>query len=303
MKKPVQILILITLLGLTLAGTAYAQSPTPTPRAATPAGPVGTPTPTIPPPPTPIPCPMATADTPAVKDAFEQRLVELINAQRFEEKMPPLKRITDLTRSSRFHASDMAKKSYYQYDSYDVVNGKQQKVCEWAGRIKNYYPGMVGVVEVLTLGQKSPAEALDAWYNRSMEMSALMSGFIWEIGVGYVESAKEPKTFWVADLGRRIGSYPVIINYEAAVTSSPNVTLYAYGEWKEMRLRNDKGTWSKWMPFKNTVSWTLPSKLGEHTVEVELKDEVATVSSSDSINLIKGKRSLVPLVIRKNNSK
>jgi hypothetical protein len=63
------------------------------------------------------------------------------------------------------------------------------------------------------------------------------------------------------------------------------VVLHAYGDWEQIRAKNDNGTWSKWIPFDEEFAWILNPGKGEHTITVEMTDGSQTVSSSDTIYL------------------
>jgi hypothetical protein len=106
----------------------------------------------------------------------------------------------------------------------------------------------------------------------------------WETGVGYRAGASYGH-YWVQDFGRRGGVYPVVINDEAASTDNRNVTLYVYGSWTEMRIRNDSEAFSAWQPFSNTVAWTLANVNGLRTVNVEMRSGSTTKAASDTITL------------------
>ena len=101
-----------------------------------------------------------------------------------------------------------------------------------------------------------------------------------EIGLGYFDN------YWVQDFGERADVYPVIINQEAPATASPDVTLYAYGEWSQIRLRSDDAPWSEWRSFESTLTWLLPTTPGLHTVEAEMRNGAATYISSDAIEYV-----------------
>lgn len=47
------------------------------------------------------------ATAPVVNAGYEQEVVELVNEFRAEYSLPPLKRMTELDNSARYHATDM----------------------------------------------------------------------------------------------------------------------------------------------------------------------------------------------------
>jgi hypothetical protein len=103
--------------------------------------------------------------------------------------------------------------------------------------------------------------------------------------VGYYAGGGDYFSYWVQDFGRRWDVYPLIIDRDAATTESQEVALYIYGDWQEMRLRNDDGAWTDWQPFQPATSWTLAAGRGEHAVWAELRAEGRSAASGDSIYL------------------
>jgi len=67
-----------------------------------------------------------------------------------------------------------------------------------------------------------------------------------------------------------------------------------------MRLRNDLAAWGAWEPFTTTRRWTLPSRLGEHTVWVQFRDPAGNISEPyfDSVIYQFPYRVLLPLIVR-----
>jgi hypothetical protein len=171
----------------------------------------------------------------------------------------------------------MDQEDYFLHDTYDKVDGTLVKQCSWVERIKTFYPSPRA--ENLARGFISPENVMRAWLDSAGHRNNILGDY-WEIGAGFVNND------WVQDFGSRPDSYPLIINREATNTASTNVSLYLYGNWKQMRLRNDDGSWGDWQPFSHDVSWTLNNAPGVRTVEAELSDDTRTVSSSDSIELL-----------------
>ncbi|UQZ34807.1 hypothetical protein C2I18_15495 [Paenibacillus sp. PK3_47] len=80
------------------------------------------------------------------------------------------------------------------------------------------------------------------------------------------------------------------INSGAAKTGSTDVTLHLTGSdpngQVDMRLMNDGGSWTDWMPFSSTKSWTLRDGEGIREVTVEMRDQAGnTASFNDTIEL------------------
>ncbi len=224
---------------------------------------------------------------PVINADYEQTVVELVNTERWNnDNLPPLKRIDSLNNASRYHATDLGQDNYFQHDSYDRVNGDLTKVCGTWDRVLNYYGNdWRFLAENIAAGQTSPERVVDAWMNSEGHRANILSTNNWEIGVGYFYTSNGYHHYWVQDFGRYANRYPLIINREAATTESRDVQLYIYGAgtWDEMRLRNNDGTWSAWMPFQSNVNWQLDKVIGTQSVSVELLNDGATATSSDEI--------------------
>jgi uncharacterized protein YkwD len=222
---------------------------------------------------------------PVFNAAYEQEVLDRVNSIRAANSLPPLKRVDLLDEAARYHATDMAQDDYFAHDSYDRSGGVLIFVCEWSARITTYYPGWRSLAENIAAGYGTPASVMDGWMNSSGHRANILSTSNWEIGVGYYAGSGAYYSYWVQDFGRRQGIYPLVINRDAATTDSQDVTLYIYGDWQEMRLRNDTGAWTSWQPFHSTMSWTLAPGQGDHAVSAELRDGSLTATTSDSIYL------------------
>jgi uncharacterized protein YkwD len=220
----------------------------------------------------------------AAADAdYEQQVVELVNQERDARDLPPLKRTQPLTDAARYHAADMVQDNYFGHDTYDRVGGSLTFVCGTWERIATFSSGATG--ENAAAGYGSPTAVMQGWMDSSGHRDNILNASHQEIGVGFYNGGGDYHSYWVQDFGRRSDHYPVIINREAATTDKRDVSLYIYGDWQEMRLRNDGGSWTNWQSFQPQLDWTIGPGAGEHTVQVELKDGGQTASSSDSIYL------------------
>jgi uncharacterized protein YkwD len=223
---------------------------------------------------------------PVVNAAYEQEVVERVNDVRAANGLPPLKRTGTLDDAARYHATDMGQDNYFDHDSYDRSGANLVMVCAWLARISSYYANWSWLAENIAAGYGTPASVMDGWMNSPGHRANILSSDTWEIGVGYYEGSGDYYRYWVQDFGRHNGVYPLIIDRDAETTDSRDVALYIYGDWQEVRLRNDDGAWSIWQPFQATMDWTLNSGRGEHTVWAEMRDGSRTASSSDTIYLL-----------------
>lgn len=219
----------------------------------------------------------------AVKADYEQQVIELVNQERTAHGLPPLKRTQPLTDAARYHAADMVQDNYFGHDTQDRVGGALTFVCGTWDRIATFTSGASG--ENAAAGYSSPSAVMQGWMDSSGHKDNILNSYNWEIGVGFSNGGGDYYSYWVQDFGRRSNHYPVIINNEAATTDKRDVSLFVYGDWQEMRLKNDGGAWTNWRAFQSQVDWKISSGSGEHTVQVELRSGNQTSSSSDSIYL------------------
>jgi uncharacterized protein YkwD len=224
------------------------------------------------------------ATAPMVNDGYEQQVVELVNAARLANgNLPPFKRADGFGAAARYHAADLGQDNYFSHDSYDRSGGNLVYVCNTWQRIAAYSSG--ANAENIAGGYGTPQAVMDGWMGSQGHHDNILNTYSWEIGVGYYQGSGTYHSYWVQDFGRRSGVYPLVINREAASTATRHVSLYIYGSWSEMRLRNDSGAWTDWQPFQTQSSWMLGGGLGVHSVTAELRKSGETATSSDAINL------------------
>lgn len=215
---------------------------------------------------------------------FEQQVVERVNDHRASIGRPPLKRVTVLDEVARYHSRDMRDDDYFNHKTYDRVNGALTLVCDTFVRIGNYYTNALNMAENIAAGYNSPASVMAGWLDSAGHRANIESPNYWEIGVGY-EAGGTYWHYWTQDFGRRANTYPLVIQREYSRTATPNVTVYIYGVWQQMRLRNDSGPWGAWQPFTNTLNWQLNWTQGTRQVCAELQSGSQTVTSCDTIEL------------------
>lgn len=222
---------------------------------------------------------------PIVNVEFERRVAELVNQERAAKGLPPLKLINALSAAARYHAADMGSDDYFQHDSQDRSGGTLQRVCGTFDRISLWYSDWSAAAENIAAGYNSPEAAVAAWMNSEGHRGNILSPNYTEFGVGYYSGAGKFGAYWVQDFGARDASSPLILAGESAATARRELSVYVHGQWSEMRLRNDNGAWSDWMPFANSFTWTIGDGRGEHAVSAELRRGGVTRAACDTIAL------------------
>ncbi len=218
---------------------------------------------------------------------FEERTVFLVNEERRAAGLPPLKRVEPLTLSARFFASLMATDDFFagNHDTYRRRSGRLVRVCDWTDRLASFYAGWNALGENIASGYESPEEVVAAWMDSSVHRAQILGRNHWETGAGYSSGGSEGR-YWVQDFGRRGGAFPVVLDGEAPSTRSRRVRVFVYGDWREMRVRNDDEAFSPWRTFEREFEWTLAAVPGVRTVTVEVRGEASqAASASDSIRL------------------
>jgi hypothetical protein len=211
-------------------------------------------------------------------------VVDLVNLERANRGLPPYKRVTALDEAARYHSEDMGQDNYFDHNTYDRVGGTLTLICNTWTRIGKYYTGAMG--ENIAAGYGTPQDVMNGWMNSTGHRNNILSTNNWEIGVGYASISGSGYTrYWTQDFGKRNGVYPLIINRDAASTDNRHVSLYVYGSFQQIRLKNDSGEWDDWQTFQNNVTWIINNGVGSHSVTAELKTGSTVVTSSDTIYL------------------
>ncbi|WP_298817093.1 CAP domain-containing protein [uncultured Chloroflexus sp.] len=205
----------------------------------------------------------------------------MTNQIRMANGLSPLRRNDQLQAAAMYIAQDNASRNLLSHtDALGRTMGS---------RFRDFGYNYSIAAENLAAGYQTPASVLDGWMNSSGHRDNILRDGLCEIGAGYVYASNTTyKSFWSQAFGCRFNTYPVVINGEAAATTSPLVQLYIYGSgWAEqMRLSNDGVTWTEWMPYASTMNWTIPSGQGMRTVFVEVRRGATVYQSSDTIELV-----------------
>jgi uncharacterized protein YkwD len=215
---------------------------------------------------------------------FEQQLAVLVNQARQEVGLPPLKLVEGLSFAARYHAADLGVEDYFQHDTFDRSTSDLDWVCAWWQRVEAYYPSFDALGENIAAGASTPEMAMELWMNSDGHRANILDTGFREIGIGYARADSAYQHYWVQDFSAG-ASYPLVIEGELAITDSPEVQVYLYGAFSEMRLRVDDGAWSDWMPFQNSFTWQLPAYSGDHSLSAEMRSPNLSAAAQDSIYL------------------
>lgn len=215
---------------------------------------------------------------------FEAQLAVLVNQARQEAGLPPLKLVEGLSQAARYHAADLGVEDYFQHDTYDRSTADLDWVCAWWQRVEAYYPGFDTLGENIAAGASTPETAMELWMNSDGHRANILDVNFREIGIGYAKADSAYQHYWVQDFSTG-GNYPMVIEGEQPSTDSPEVQVYLYGSFSEMRLQVDGGAWSDWIPFQNDFTWQLPAVRGDHMLSAEMRTGSTTAQAQDSIFL------------------
>jgi uncharacterized protein YkwD len=144
---------------------------------------------------TSTPRPSATPTSGTVGSAEENEVVRLTNAERAKGGCQPLKHDPQLQKAARGHSADMAANNYFSHTSQD---GRS-----FMDRIRQAgFTGGRGWAENIAMGQRTPAEVVNAWMNSSGHRANIMNCSYNLIGVGAVKNSRG-QIYWTQDFAAR----------------------------------------------------------------------------------------------------
>jgi uncharacterized protein YkwD len=140
----------------------------------------------------------------AESEAFEVRVVELVNHERAAVALPPLRRVDALSASARWFAREMASQDYFpeNHDTYQRSAGQLVRTCDWRTRIGFFYPAWGSLAENIAAGYATPEETVAGWMRSPEHRARILAEGDWETGVGYWTGGAQGH-YWVHDFGRR----------------------------------------------------------------------------------------------------
>ncbi|HFK1764544.1 serine protease [Bacillus wiedmannii] len=111
---------------------------------------------------------------------FEQRVVELTNAERAKQGLSALKIDTELSKVARIKSEDMQKNNYFDHNSPTYGSPFDM--------MKKFGISYKSAGENIAQGQRTPEEVVQAWMNSAGHRANILNNSFTHIGVGYVES-------------------------------------------------------------------------------------------------------------------
>lgn len=111
---------------------------------------------------------------------FEQRVVELTNAERTKQGLPALQIDTELSKVARIKSEDMQKNNYFDHNSPTYGSPFDM--------MKKFGISYKSAGENIAQGQRTPEEVVQAWMNSAGHRANILNNSFTHIGVGYVES-------------------------------------------------------------------------------------------------------------------
>ncbi|WP_042346765.1 CAP domain-containing protein [Bacillus massiliigorillae] len=110
--------------------------------------------------------------------AYEQKVVELTNAERAKQGLKPLTLDVELSKVARIKSQDMKDKNYFDHNS--PTYGSPFDMMKKFGISYNY------AGENIAQGQRSPEEVVKAWMNSQGHRENIMNPNYTHIGIGHV---------------------------------------------------------------------------------------------------------------------
>ncbi|PEB54145.1 serine protease [Bacillus pseudomycoides] len=111
---------------------------------------------------------------------FEQRVVELTNAERAKQGLPALQVDAELSKVARTKSEDMQKNHYFDHNSPTYGSPFDM--------MKKFGISYKAAGENIAQGQRTPEEVVQAWMNSEGHRANILNKSFTHIGVGYVEN-------------------------------------------------------------------------------------------------------------------
>ena len=110
--------------------------------------------------------------------AFEREVIRLVNAERTQRGLQPLRENWELSRVARFKSRDMVDHRYFAHNS--PTYGTPFRM------IRDFGLSFRTAGENIAYGQRTPQAVVNGWMNSSGHRANILNAAYTQIGVGYV---------------------------------------------------------------------------------------------------------------------
>ena len=111
--------------------------------------------------------------------AYEQKVIQLVNAERTKQGLKELQYDWELARVARYKSEDMRDQNYFSHES--PIYGSPFEM------IKNFGIRFNAAAENIAKGQTTPEQVVNSWMNSSGHRANILSSKYTHIGVGYAK--------------------------------------------------------------------------------------------------------------------
>lgn len=118
---------------------------------------------------------------------YEQKVVELVNAERAKQGLKPLQVDPELAKVARIKSQDMRDKNYFSHQSPTYGSPFEM--------MKQFGISYRAAGENIAAGQKTPEAVVEAWMNSPGHRANILNANYTHIGVGYVTGGSYG-TYW-----------------------------------------------------------------------------------------------------------
>lgn len=141
------------------------------------------------------PTPTPSTVCPSFNQAFEARVLELINQERAKLALPALKAQSQLAAAARTHSAEMGCNNYF---SHTGLNGSTV-----ASRIEQQGYKWSWVGENIAGGSNTPEAVVQQWMNSAPHKANILSPNFTDAGVGYAYASNSTyKHYWTLDFAK-----------------------------------------------------------------------------------------------------
>ncbi len=131
----------------------------------------------------------------------ETKFISYLNTQRVKRKLKPLRINSQLMKSARYHAADMANEGYFNHDTHNKVKGKLMNSMSTFDRIQQFYPGFTNC-ENIAAGSSDYMGVYQQWFNSPGHKENMFNATSNIIGVGCYYDENSPfGYYWVMNGG------------------------------------------------------------------------------------------------------